>query len=324
MKVINVSAPFMHRGGSVRSAMLTVILCLLTVLAFASFLYGAHILLTALISVVMCVVTESLLSLVTRLPNTIGDCSAAVTGLILTALLPPTVPIYVLLAADAFAILLAKGVFGGLGHNPFNPAACAMAFVTVSWPARAFAYEQPFQAAAEAVSAGSYLRDGGLPPFRIVDALLGNLPSSAGTACFIVLAASFVTLCIKGIVRWRISLSFLLSSAVFAALFNRTGDVLLSVFWELFSGFLLFAAVFMFTDPSTSPKSGTGCVLYGFLGGLTVILMRNFGVYEEGLCFALILCNALAPTLDRMTARIALKKEVKDNHPQKRGNRHAG
>lgn len=307
MKVINTGAPFIRQAKTARSAMLTTALCLCFVTLFASFLYGPRAALLALISVLVCMACESLIAVVSHLPNTVGDFSAAVTGLIIALLLPVTIPVYILVIADAFAIILAKGVFGGLGHNPFNPAACAFSFVAVSWPSRAFVYVLPLQEGALAAlpaspSAGVYLKDGGLPPFRVIDALLGNLPSAMGTACFAVLLACFVMLCAKGVIRWRITLSFVVSAAVFAALFNRTGKVGASVFWELFSGALLFAAVFMVTDPSTSPKSRAGSWIYGALCGLTVILMRTFGAYEEGLCFALILCNAVAPTIDRAVA----------------------
>jgi len=185
MKVINTSAPYIRRNTSARTAMLITSLCLMTVMLFATFAYGVRVLLLAAVSVGACIAFESLIAYITHLPNTVRDLSAVVTALVLVALLPPSVPIYVLLLADAFAIILAKGVFGGLGNNPFNPAASAVAFVTVAWPSAVFAYQQPFRTlstAVGAVSPGAALHNGGIPLLRPIDALLGNIPSATGTA----------------------------------------------------------------------------------------------------------------------------------------------
>ena len=303
-------APFLHTSHTVRGAMGQVVLCLCAVLLYAVFFYGVRLLISALFGALCCLVCELLIARLMRLPAPVGDLSFLVTALILVLLLPASAPLWLIAVGSLFATTLGKGVFGGLGHNPFNPAACALAFLTLCWPTRVFTYPtapQTLPVLTEKLSAASYgssvlssLHLGGLPQYPFTEIFLGSVPAPAGAACFLVLLACLVFLSVRRLCKWQLSLSFLLTIAALAFLFPRAGSRVESVFLELFSGYLLFGAVFMLNDPSTSPRSRPAAVLYGIFCGAAVMLMRRFCSYEEGFCFALIICNALAPSFDRL------------------------
>ena len=276
--------------------------------------FGFRVLVSAAVSIIACELFEFTVSRMVRLPGTAKDFSAVVTALIIVLLLPASVPLWLILIADAFAIFVAKAVFGGLGHNPFNPAACAIAFITVCWPKYIFQYPTMpqtlplFSSNLSKVTFGSsvlsYVNAGGVAPYRLSDIFFGAVPTAVGTGCFLLILFCFAYLVYKHTIRWKITAAFLLTFMIFAVLFPRTGLWYVSLYSELFSGYLLFAAVFMLTDPSTSPKSDIGSISYGVICAIAVILMRRYGIYEESLCFALIICNAVAPTLDRWVAKI--------------------
>ena len=314
MKLIKTSPPFIKSGKSQSASMKRMIVCLGLALIYAVFFFGLRLLVNAIISIIICEFCELIVSGLVRLPNTAKDLSAIVTALIIVLLLPAAVPLWLILIADAFAVFIAKAVFGGLGHNPFNPSACAIAFITVCWPKYIFRYPTVpqmlpvFSADLSKVTYGTsvlaYLNAGGVAPYRLSDIFFGAVPTAAGTGCGLLLLACFIYLSVKRTIHWRITAAFLLTFTLLSAVLPRAGLWYISAFSEVFSGYLLFAAVFMLTDPSTSPKSDIGGIIYGVICAIAVILMRRYGIYEESLCFALIICNAIAPTLDRWVASI--------------------
>ncbi len=318
MKLVKTSAPFINSGKSPNASMKRMIVCLGLTLLYATFFFGLRVPVNAVISILACEFCELLVSKMVRLPSTAKDFSAMVTALMIVLLLPATAPIWLILVADSFAIFIAKAVFGGLGHNPFNPAACAMAFITVCWPTYIFRYptvpqtlpiiSSDLSKVTFGSSVLSYVNAGGVAPYRLSDIFFGAVPAAVGAGCGLVILACFVYLTFKRTIHWKITAAFLLSFAIFSALMPRTGLWHVSVFSEIFSGYLLFAAVFMLTDPSTSPKSDVGGILYGAICAIAVILLRRYGIYEEGLCFALIICNAVAPTLDRWVSIISQRR----------------
>jgi len=318
MRLVKTSAPFVNSGKSPNASMKRMIVCLGLTLLYAMFFFGFRVLVNSVVSVLACEFCELLVSKMVRLPSTAKDLSAAVTALIIVLLLPATVPLWLILIADFFAVFIAKAVFGGLGHNPFNPAACAIAFVTVCWPAYIFRYPTVpqslpvFASDLSKVTYGSsvlsYVNAGGVAPYRLSDILFGAVPAAVGTGCGLLLLACFIYLAVKRTIHWKITAAFLLTFAFFSAVAPRAGPWYISAFSEVFSGYLLFSGVFMLTDPSTSPKSDAGGIIYGVVCAITVILMRRYGIYEESLCFALIICNAVAPTLDRWVAIISERR----------------
>lgn len=320
MKAITTSPPFIRTDNTPAAIMGRVLLCLTSLLICSSFYYGARMLVNAAVSVLCCIICEYAVSRMARLPNTVKDLSAVVTGLSIILLLPATTPLWLIALLACFAILIAKAPFGGLGHNPFNPSACAVAFATIGWPELMFKYPSVpqtlplFSSDMSGVSFGTSvvesLRNFSLPPYRLSDIFFGAVPNKAGTGFFLVIFVCAAFLIMKKAIRWRITASCLAVFILIAFLFPRAGTGFTAVFYELFSGYILFAAVFMITDPATSAKSLPGQYIYGAFCAVLISVMRRYGVYAEGTCFAIIICNAVAPAIDRITVKTAGRRHV--------------
>ncbi len=319
MQLIKTPAPFLSSGRSVRSSMLDMLLCFAALLVWAWFLYGPRSLLVAAVSVFSCVTAEYLASRLAHLPHSLSDFSAIVSGLVIALLCPVTVPLWIVCVMGGVAMLLAKTVFGGLGHNPFNPSAAALAFATVAWPGYMLKFPLPFQKislfnplANTSLKIGqsilSTIKLGGKPSYRISEILFGTVPEAMGVSALLVILACFIYLVVRKTIEWRITFSYLGTVAVLSALFPRVGDPLYGAFYELAAGYLVFAAVFMMNDPSTAPKSNMARFLYGVIGGILTVYFRYSGTYAEGICFALLIVNALGPTLDRLTLIIERRR----------------
>lgn len=311
LKVIKTTPPYIHGASSPRVMMGRMCGILSVILLCSVFYFGFRVLINAVISVLCCLICEAVVSRLVRLPNTVHDMSSVVTGLIIVLACPASVPGWLMVVMAIFAICLAKAPFGGLGHNPFNPAACAIAFASISWPELMLRFPAspqvlPLFSAVPQTAFGqtvqTYLAAGVLPEYSFTDVFFGSVPAAAGTGCYPVLIACFVFLALKGTVRWRISVSYLVTLGILSLAIPRAGGAVDSLFLEIFSGYVVFAAFFMFTDPSTSPKANGSQYAYGLICAVVTMLMRRFGMYREGTCFALIICNAVGPTLDRWGA----------------------
>ena len=238
----------------------------------------------------------------------LGDLSPVVTGLVIAMLLPASIPYYIPAAAALFAILVVKQPFGGTGNNLFNPAAAGFAFAAVCWPQVIFRYPQPLERleASGAVTArlmegSAYtLKLGGIPSIDWQELLLGNFAGPMGATHILVMATCLIFLLARKTVDWRIPLGFVLSAAVYSFFFARIPtSPLNSVCFELFSGSVMFTAIYMITDPVTSPKTGWGRFVYGLIAGLFTMLFRYYGGFEQGGMFAVLVCNSLSFAIDR-------------------------
>ncbi len=293
------------------------LIALLPLYIMAFYYYGWRPVVMALFSVATCVVTDIICVKVSGKKLNKYDNSAFVTGLILPLLLPATVPYMMVFSGAVFAMLVMKHPFGGLGNNPFNPAAGAFAFLAVCWPNLVFSYTVPLEQLPVFGDISAKLMDspaftmqlGGIPNINPIDMLLGNYPGPMGATNILVICACFLFLIFRRTIRWEIPLTFVATCALFAFLYPRImGGHLQSVYYELSSGTLLFAGVFMLTDPVTSPTTRSGRLAFGFLAGMVTMLFRMFGGYEEGVCFAILLMNALSPMLDRYLPLLSRRK----------------
>ena len=235
----------------------------------------------------------------------LNDGTAAVTGGIIGLVMSPIVPYWVPLVACGVAILVAKLPFGGRGRNLFNPAAAGLAFVTVCFPTVMFSYPAPDRAitnAAEAITQSSpalLLQQGATPTYSPMDIMLSNFPGPIGSV-MIILCACILYLFVRRASSPWIVLPFLATCALAAVLFPRAeGGVGTSVLLELCSGYLMIAAAFLIADPVTAPRHWLARCAYGVLAGIVVMALRHFGAFEEGACFAVLICNLFANILDR-------------------------
>ena len=289
------------------------VFCLLALLILPTIFYGIRPLITAFVSCGACFLAMVAFRLIHRRNISLSERSLFVTGLTVALLLPADIPYWMAALGGAFAIFVAKEPFGSTGRNPLNPAAAGVAFLTVLWPEEVFRFPGVgnlplWGRGAEALPAQNpalSLAQGLRPVMEPMDMLWGRYAGPMGGTAALVIAGCCLFLCCRRTARWETTAGFLLSSALLAALWPRfLGSPASSAAYELLSGSLLFGAVFMISDPVTSPKMPVARFVYGLLGGALLLLMRHMGHYQEPLCFAVLLSNGAAPLLDRLALRI--------------------
>lgn len=304
------TAPHVHHPVTTQRLMLYVLIALLPTAAWGVYAFGLQALLVLCIAVASCVLFELLWQKIARQPVRIRDLSAAVTGLILGLNLPSTAPWWMVVIASFFAIMIVKQLFGGLGDNFLNPALAARAVLLASWPVHMTHYVAPtfFQAGVDAVSAATPLST---KSATLMELFLGQIPGAIGEVSKAAILLGLLFLLVTGTVRWRIPIVMIASAFIWSWLLGGSLDGALAA---ILSGGVLFGAVFMATDYVTSPITPFAQVVYAFLAGLIVVLIRQFGNYPEGVTYAILLMNIASPLLDRFLPHQIYgyqKKEVK-------------
>jgi len=308
MNLTVASSPHIRGNFSTRRIMLDVVIALLPALCVGTFVLGWRSLVVALISVAAAVAAEWLYGMVTKSRNTVIDGSAMVTGLLLAMTLPHTVPYWMAAVGSAFAIIFVKMLCGGLGQNIFNPALTARAFLMLIYPVGLTRY-----VGVDGVTAATPLHHmvmPALPEESLLDMFLGNCPGSIGEISALALLIGGAYLVYRKVISIRIPAAYIGTVAVMTLVFYRTEEPFAWMGYQLLSGGLLLGAIFMATDYATSPATPVGQVLYGVgCGGLTVFF-RYFGLFPEGVTYAILIMNALVWLIDRHTAprRFGVKK----------------
>lgn len=241
----------------------------------------------------------------------ISDLSSYMFAAIFTLMLPASAPYYVVIAGTLACVLLGKHAFGGYGSYPFSPTAFGFAFVSVCWPDWVYSYPQPFSeiglgwvANAQLYEApASALKYGGVPYVETSDLILGDFAGPMGaTFCLIILAVFFFLIETRTI-SGHVGISYLIACAAMSFAFPRVSvSRWESVMYEMLSGCLVFAAVFIASEPSSAPKTGRAKIVFGLLMGVATMLFRYYGVFEMGSCFSILLISPLAGLLDRKLA----------------------
>ena len=304
-------APFIRQGKGSNTLMMDMMLCVTALLICAAVIYGFRIILLWLIGMLTAVASEAAVNRLTRGPYTIGDGSAAVTGSLIALLCPASAPYSLPMLGSAFAILVMKMPCGGLGRYPINPTAAAWCLMASCYPAQFFSYPAAFPrhalsfAAHPAYRVGSssalLVKEGALAGRGPIDILLGKLNGPMGATMFVVIAACAGYLIYRRTASVRIIGGFLFTGAAIAALFPRGGlSPIHSVLFEICSGSLLFCAVFVGTEPVTSPFRPLPQWLYGALCGALTMLLRYLTSLEQAAPCAIVLCCLLSPLLDRI------------------------
>lgn len=315
MTLKNIRPPFARSEYSVPAMMNTAVLALCVLLVLPVIRFGLRPLVLAIAAVLTCLLCDILFCLVRGETIAANEASGVVTGLVVTMLTPVTAPLWLPCTASAFAVLVAKRPFGPFGRNPFNPAAAGVAFASLCWPKLMFSYLDPTKPwklpvfgdalYTQAESSAAILKSGLKPVTFPLDLLWGNVPGPIGTTAMLVVAAGGLLLFFRRAARWESTVCFLAAAALFAALFPRIAcSTLTSVKYELLSGSLMFCAVYMVTDPVTSPRSAAGRCIYGTIAGALTMLFRYYGAFEQGAVFAVLLANACSPVIGEGICRI--------------------
>ncbi len=316
-KLLVSPSPHIHTKTSTRSLMLDVVIALLPSVLVTILFYGWSAVAILASSVVFCVLLEYLITkYLLKKPSTIGDMSAVVTGIILALNLPPTAPWWVAMIGSIVAVGVAKMTFGGLGQNVFNPAITGRVFLLISFPAimTTWGGAKGFIGGADAVSGATPLgivKEGlmqgqtlqqifDLHDFSYVQMLFVNMGGSAGEISAIAIIIGFIYLLARKVIRPYITLSILVTVAVFSGIFwlidpSQYTDPL----FNLLTGGVLLGSVFMATDYVTSPMSDKGGIIFGVGIGIITMLIRYFGSYPEGMSFAILIMNSTVPLINK-------------------------
>ncbi len=314
-KLIVSPSPHIHSKVRTKNLMLDVVIALLPAVIVSVVFYGLGELLVLAVSVLSCILIEYLITrYLLKKPSTIGDFSAAVTGILLALNLPSTTPWWVVFIGAVVAIGVAKMSFGGLGQNVFNPALVGRVFLLISFPKYMTHWEIPQGLfGADAVSGATPLgaiKEGLMQGGSVSDImaqhgysysqmLFANIGGSAGEACAIAILAGFIYLVVRKVIKPWITLSILGTVAGFSLIFWLANPAQFTdPVFNLLTGGLLLGSCFMATDYVTSPMSTKGGVIYGMGIGFLTLMIRYFGSYPEGMSFAILIMNCTVPLLN--------------------------
>ena len=289
-------SPHIHGKRTTSRVMLDVIIALLPAAIAGGVIFGLSALLVLAVTVGSCVAFEALFNLITKKPQTIGDLSAVVTGLLLGMNLPANIPLWQCVVGALFSIVVVKCLFGGLGCNPVNPAITGRVFMLVAFGSMAKA---AFPAGVDAASGATPLASE--EATDLLDLFLGTHGGAIGETCALALLIGGAYLLIRRVITWHIPVAFV--GTVFVASFFMEGMDPLAALAAILSGGLLIGAFFMATDYVTSPATPWGKIIFGLGAGLITCLIRYFGIYPEGVSFAILFMNIITPFISKWTRR---------------------
>ena len=286
--------------------MLYVIIALLPTSLFGIYNFGWHALLLIVVTIASCVASEWIFNKITKRKQTIRDLSAVVTGLLLALNLPPTLPWWMAVLGGAFAIIVVKCLFGGLGQNFMNPALGARCFLLISFtgPMTTFANSRYYiRQGMDAVSSATPLASlkAGETTLNTLDMLLGRTPGTIGETCVLAILLGAIFLILMGVIDLRIPGTYIITFVIFILLFSGHGLDWNYVVAQLTGGGLMLGAFFMATDYVTSPITPIGKIIFGIVLGVLTGIFRLFGASAEGVSYAIIFSNLLVPLIERIT-----------------------
>ena len=313
-KIVVSLSPHAHGNDSVERNMYGVLIALIPAVLVSLLYFGLGSAVVLLTSIASCVFFEWAISkYLLKIEPQILDGSAMVTGLLLGMNLPTNLPVYIIILGALVAIGVAKMSFGGLGHNPFNPALVGRCFLLVSFPAQMTSWPKIGQLA-------NYLdAETGATPLSVmkiaiktgdssvlhqlpdaVHMMLGNVNNgmgagTAGEVCALALIIGLIFMLYRKIITWHIPISILCTVFVFSGLLHLANPIYANPVYELLSGGLLLGAIFMATDYVTSPMTHKGQIIYGIAIGFLTVVIRNWGSYPEGMSFAILIMNGFTP-----------------------------
>lgn len=297
-KLIVSSSPHLNGKRTTQNIMLDVIIGLAPAMLASIVYFGVKAAAVILTCVASCVLSEFLCRKVMKRPQTVGDLSCVVTGVLLALNLPATIHPLIAVFGSVVAIVVVKQMFGGIGQNFVNPALTARIILMNSFPARMTHWVAPFDYAATADSITTatplgILEEGGgeLPSY--LDLFLGKTGGCLGETCALAILIGGIYLIARRVISPVIPVTYLATAAVFSLLFGR------DPIFDLLSGGLMLGAFFMATDYTTSPLYFWGRVVFAIGCGALTLVIREFGSLPEGVSYSILLMNILTPLIER-------------------------
>ncbi len=329
------SNPHIKHHDTARVLMADVLIALAPAYIWGIYIFGWRALTLGLISVAACVLFEALTQLVLKRPVTIGDLSAAVTGLLLAMNMPVSAPLWLPVVGAAFAVIVVKQLYGGIGRNIVNPAMAARVFLFISFPSFMARYVaphsdlSPFQIVPDSIASATAsatpdgvasatmdavasatplgaLKSGVMPDQSVFTLLIGDHAGAIGEVSALLLIAGGLYLLVRRVISWRIPVAYIATVFILTMLFPKLTLVsdqvaLAYALRHILSGGLMLGAIFMATDYVTSPVTPVGRIIYGIGCGAITVFIRYFGGYPEGVSFAILIMNLFVWYIDRYT-----------------------
>ena len=314
LKLIATSNPHIRSNDTTRSIMLDVIIAMLPALIWSVVEFGVRAIAVTLVSVAGSVFFEWLYRNILKKPQSVGDLSAVVTGMLLAFVCPVNVAYWQILIGDAFSIIMVKQLFGGIGKNFLNPALAGRAALLASYAGAMTTWLPAGTKAAigggmpvDVVSAATplaYLKTGDLEGLKQIasvgDMFLGKVGGSMGEVSALMLLIGGLYLIWRKVINWQTPVAYIATVAVLTVLFPKAGGAEYMLY-SIFGGGLFLGAFFMATDYATSPVTKKGQLIYGIGCGLFTVFIRYFGSYNEGVCYSIMVMNCCTALIDKYT-----------------------
>ena len=305
-KLIVSHAPFWHIGNRVTERSYHTMLAALPAVLAGLVYFGVPSIGVVGLSVATAMLWELLINKVMKKSPTIGDGNAALIGLLLAMVLPATMPWWAVVTGTFIAVVIGKQIFGGIGSNAFNPVALAVAIMMISWKdlfdfnGMLLNYDFNF-ATAYPLAAAKHFGSASVASFSLGDLIMGRQIGAIGSTFGLGLIIGGIYLMIRGFIRWEISLTFLAGVYITAMLFNIADPVRFAdPGFHVFTGYTLIGAFFLATDDASSPVWFVPMLIYGAVGGIMTVLIRNIGAYVDGVIMAILVINLISPLLDKI------------------------
>jgi electron transport complex protein RnfD len=305
-KLIISPSPHIHNDDSIEKNMYGVLWALIPAWIISLIHFGLGALIVTLVSIVSCLLFEYLIQrFLIKGKMTIGDGSALLTGTLLAFNLPANLPVWIIIIGALAAIGVGKMSFGGLGNNIFNPALVGRVFLLISFPAQMTHWPEPgffpleYTDATTGATTLTLIKGhfGELPAYSAL--LLGKMSGSLGEVSAIALVVGFIYMLWRKIITWHIPVSIVATVAVFTGVMHLINPAqYANPLLHVLSGGLLLGAIFMATDYVTSPNARRGMIIYGTGIGVITVVIRLYGVYPEGMSFAILIMNAFTPLIN--------------------------
>ncbi|RJQ65374.1 MAG: RnfABCDGE type electron transport complex subunit D [Desulfobacteraceae bacterium] len=305
-KLVVSHAPFWHIGSAVPARNYNIIIAAIPAVLMGMVIFGVPALAVLSMSVASAIIWELLVAKASKRPNTVGDANAALIGLLFAMLLPASVPWWLVVTGTFLAIVIGKQIFGGIGANPFNPAVLSYAILSLAWrsyfdfDAQYVHFEidyTPFYPLLAAKAFGT----SAVENIPLLDLFVGKQLGGLGSTSGLALTLGGIYLIARGLVRWEIPLAFIAGLFVTAGLFHLAApETYAGPLFHLLTGFSLIGAFFLATEDSSSPVNLIPMLIYGAVGGVMTMLIRNIGAYPEGVIYALLLINLMNPLIDKI------------------------
>lgn len=305
-KYIVSHAPFWHDGSGIRERSYHTILAALPAVLMGLFQYGVPAVGVVSVAVGTAILWEWAMNKAMKRPLTIGDGNAALIGLVFAMLIPATTPWWVVAVGTLIAIGIGKQIFGGIGGNPFNPVVVSLSILIVSWghlvdfDTALVSYDFAFNPSYP-LGVLKYFGVSAIDDFSYLGLLLGQQAGGIGATFGLGLILGGIYLILKGCVRWEIPVAFLAGVFISALIFNIVDPSRYAgPFFHLLTGYTLIGAFFLAPEDSSSPVNPIPMLIYGAGAGVMTVLIRNIGVFVDGVLLAVLMMNLVNPLLDKI------------------------